>query len=170
MFNVDINDFNIEILGFTGNISSVGDVLDSINETAGDSGAVVQLVDADGIAGRGHVLHAINQSVLAFDRGENFANDLGVEICLRCSAQRQISKAFKLLGLREGEMNLCAIVLNGNAEIFDYLNNTFKRNDDVLLPVSDNLIKVFDINPKEIESYTYEDIIIDKISKLVVDY
>lgn len=163
-----IADFNVDVLGFTGNIDSVGDVLAEVNNISGNS--VVQLLDANGIAGRNHVFHAVNQSVLAFNRGDNFANDLGVEICLRCSAQRQISKAFGLLGLKEGNMNLCAVIVNGNNDIYDYLNSTFDRNDDVLLPVNDDLIKIFDISSEELACYTYEDIIIGRISKLVVDF
>lgn len=163
-----IADLDVDVLGFTGHIDSVDDVLDDIDIFS--KGFVVQLLDANGIAGRNHVFHAVNQSVLAFDRKDNFANDLGVEICLRCSAQRQISKAFSLLGLKEGDMNLCAVIVNGNNEIYDYLNSTFDRNDDVLLPVNDDLVKIFDISSEELACYTHEDIIIDKISKLVVDF
>lgn len=163
-----IADLDVDVLGFTGHIDSVDDVLADINDIS--KGSVVQLLNADGIAGKNHVFHAVNQSVLAFDRKDNFANDLGVEICLRCSAQRQISRAFSLIGLKEGDMNLCAIIVNGNNGIYDYLNSTFNRNDDVLLPSNDDLIKIFEITSEELECYTHEDIIIDKISKLAADF
>ncbi|MDO5848982.1 MAG: KEOPS complex subunit Cgi121 [Methanobrevibacter sp.] len=165
-----IDDFDVRILGFTGVVDSVDDLLSDLDGLSGNDDSVVQLLDADGIAGKKHVLHAVNQSILAFDRGDNFANDLGVEVCLRCSAQRQISKAFRLLGLKKGKMNLCAILINGNNKIIDYLNDKFERNDDVLLPVSSNLINIFDLMPEECNSYAYEDIVIDRISKLAVDY
>ena len=155
------------VLGFTGDIDSVDGVLSKINNLAGDS--VVQLLNADLIAGRKHIFHAVYQSVLAFSRNENLANDLGVEICLRCSAQRQISKAFQLLGLKEGKMHLCDILLHPNNDILDYLNTCFTRSDDVLLPIESNLIDAFDISSEELACYTCEDIIIDKISRLVVD-
>lgn len=163
-----IADLNVDVLGFTGYIDSVNDVLEGINSIS--NGSIVQLLDANAIAGKNHIYHAVNQAVLAFDRKDNFANDLGVEICLRCSAQKQISKAFSLLGLKEGNMNLCAVIVNGNNDIYDYLNNVFNRDDDVLLPANDDLIRIFEITPEELGSYTYEDIIIDKISKLVVDF
>ena len=164
---MNIFDYNVMVLGFTGDIDSVDGVLSKINNLAGDS--VVQLLNADLIAGRKHIFHAVYQSVLAFSRNENLANDLGVEICLRCSAQRQISKAFQLLGLKEGKMNLCAILLNPNNDILDYLNTCFTRSDDVLLPIESNLIDTFDISSEELACYTCDDIIIDKISRLVVD-
>lgn len=167
---MNMDELDVKILGFTGDVDSVDAVLDDINKFTKNNNSIVQLVNAKGIAGRDHVLHAINQSLLAFGRDENFAKDLGVEICLRCSAQRQISKAFGLLGLKKGKMDFCAIIINGNNDILDYLNNKFERNDDVLLPVQDDLIKVFDITPEELNHYACESIIIDKISKLAVDY
>ena len=163
-----IEDLDVEVLGFTGYIDSVGGLLEDISNISGDS--IVQLLDARGIVSKAHVFHAVNQAILAFNRGDNFANDLGVEICLRCSAQRQISKAFNLLGLKEGHMDLCVVIVDGNADIHDYLNSSFARDDDVLLTTNNDLIKIFEINPEELKSYTYEDIIIDKISKLVVDF
>lgn len=166
---MDINDFEILILGFSGEITSVEDVLDDINKIKSED-SVVQLINADLVTGKKQVLHAINQSILAFNRNENFANDLGVEICVRCSAQKQISKAFNLLGLKKGQMNICAILLNPNDEIVDYLNNIFTSNNNVLSNISSDLIKVFDISQKEADSYMYEDIIIDKISKISADY
>ena len=61
-----IADLDVDVLGFTGHIDSVDDVLDDIDIFS--KGSVVQLLDANGIAGRNHVFHAVNQSVLAFDR------------------------------------------------------------------------------------------------------
>ena len=95
---------NLEILGFRANIDSVGETLSQINDIKKD-GEIIQLLNADAIASKNHVIHGVNQAFLAFDRGENLAKDISVEIVLRCSAQRQISKAFQILGLKEGNMN-----------------------------------------------------------------
>ena len=102
---------NIQILGFKGTINSIGETLDYIDSIKED-GEIIQLLNADSIVSKNHIIHGVNQALLAFDRGENLANDLSVEIALRCSAQRQISKAFNILGLKEGEMNLCVILIN----------------------------------------------------------
>ena len=98
---------NLKILGFKANINSVNDTLKEIDSIKKD-GEIIQLLNADAIASKNHIIHGVNQAYLAFERGENLAKDISVEIVLRCSAQRQISKAFKVLGLKEGEMNLCA--------------------------------------------------------------
>ena len=101
---------NLKILGFRANIDSVSDTLNVIDSIKKDD-EIIQLLNADAIAGENHIIHGVNQAFLAFERGENLAKDISVEIALRCSAQRQISKAFKILGLKEGEMNLCAILI-----------------------------------------------------------
>ena len=102
---------NIKIMGFTSKIDSVGDTLEQIDSIKKD-GEIIQLLNADSIVSPNHITHGVNQAFLAFERGENLAKDISVEIVLRCSAQRQISKAFNLLGLKEGQMNLCAVLIN----------------------------------------------------------
>ena len=159
---------NIQILGFKANIVSVGDALYMIDSIKKD-GEIIQLLNADSIVSKNHIMHGVNQAFLAFDRGENLAKDISVEIVLRCSAQRQISKAFNMLGLKEGEMNLCALLINSN----DYsheLDSIFTRDDGVLAPDFDNLIRVYNISDVELQNMSVEEIIIDRITKLTVDY
>lgn len=164
-----IDNSDIKVLGFKGVIDSVEDTLSEINSFK-DKDSIVQLLNADAIAGRQHVIHGINQTFLAFGRDENFADDLGVEICVRCSAQKQISKSFKILGLKEGEMNLCAVLINCSDEIVDKLSSMFTRNDDVLISDESILQKIYSISDDELDNICMEDIIIDKITKLIVDY
>jgi len=158
---------NIQILGFRANIDSVGDVLGKINSIK-DDGEIIQLLNADSVVSKNHIIHGVNQAFLAFERGENLANDLSVEIVLRCSAQRQISKAFKILGLREGDMNLCAVLIDSK----DYtkeLSLLFTRDDDVLIPNEDKLIEMYKISDEELQNMAVEEIIVDRITKLTVD-
>ena len=159
---------NLQILGFKGNVGSVGDTLDYINSIKRDS-EIIQLLNADAVAGRRHIEHGVNQAFSAFERGENLANDLSVEICLRCSAQRQISKAFDLLGLKEGQMNLCAILIDCD-DYTSQLSSRFTLDDNVLLPDVGKLKNIYDISDDELGIIDVEDILIDRISKLVVDY
>ena len=159
---------NLKILGFKANIDSVGDTLDLIASIKKD-GEIIQLLNADSIAGTDHITHGVNQAFLAFNRGENLAKDISVEIVLRCSGQRQISKAFKILGLKEGEMNLCAILINCD----DYANefsSIFTPDDSVLIADNDKLMKIYGIGDDEVKSISVEDLIIDRITKLAVDY
>lgn len=159
---------SLKILGFRATVDSIGDTLNQIDDIKKD-GEIIQLLNADAIAGKNHVIHGVNQAKLAFDRNENLANDFSVEIALRCSAQRQISKAFKILGLKEGHMNLCALLINCD----DYskeLSSIFIPDDNVLIPNNDKLMEIYHIGENEIENVSIEDIIIDRITKLTVDY
>ena len=158
---------NIQILGFRANIDSVGDVLGKINSIK-DDGEIIQLLNADSVVSKNHIIHGVNQAFLAFERGENLANDLSVEIVLRCSAQRQISKAFKILGLREGDMNLCAVLIDSKDYTKD-LSLLFTRDDDVLIPNEDKLIEMYKISDDELQNMSVEEIIVDRITKLTVD-
>ena len=156
---------NIQILGFRATIDSVGEVLDLIDSIKKD-GEIIQLLNADAVVSQNHIIHGVNQAFLAFDRGENLANDISVESVLRCSAQRQISKAFKILGLHEGDMNLCAVLINCG-DYSQELSEIFTPDDDVLIPVSDKLKEIYKINNDEM---TLEDLMIDRITRLTVDY
>lgn len=159
---------NIQILGFRANIDSVGDTLDKINSIR-DDGEIIQLLNADSVVSKNHIVHGVNHAFLAFERGENLAKDISVEIVLRCSAQRQISKAFKILGLKEGEMNLCAVLINSK-DYTNELSSLFTFDEDVLAADLENLSKVYKISDGELNNMTIEDIIIDRITKLTVDY
>lgn len=159
---------NIQILGFTACIDSVGSTLDRVNSIKRDD-EIIQLLNADSIASPNHIIHGVNQAFLAFERGENLAKDISVEIVLRCSAQRQISKAFDLLGLKEGQMNLCAVLIDCD----DYsveLSDIFTRDDSVLEADSSRLMEIYNIGDVEIENMSIEEVIIDRITKLTVDY
>ena len=159
---------NLQILGFKANVDSVGDTLSKINEIKKD-GEIIQLLNADTVASKDHIIHGVNQAIVAFNRGENLAKDLSVEIVLRCSAQRQISKAFKVLGLSEGEMNLCAVLLDCD-DYSSQLESLFTRDDSVLEADEEKLKAIYKISDVEAENMSVEDILIDRITKLIVDY
>ena len=152
----------IKVLGFKGNIDSVSKTLDKINSLKNSDDEIIQLLNADAIAGLRHVEHGVNQAFLAFRRHENLANDLSV--------QRQISKAFEILGLKEGKMNLCAILINCSDESVDELSLMFDRDNNVLIADELKLMKIYDIDKNELANMHIDDIIIDKITKLIVDY
>ena len=159
---------NLKILGFRANIDSISDTLDLINSIKKDD-EIIQLLNADALAGENHIVHGVNQAFLAFKRGENLAKDISVEIALRCSAQRQISKAFKILGLREGEINLCAILINCD-DYTSRLSEYFTLDNSVLSSDVEKLVEIYDISPDELKNNSIDEIMIDRISKLNVDY
>lgn len=168
--NIGIEE-NIEIAGFKGDIDNIPGILkkvDSIKSNCCD-GCIIQLMDAKAIAGEKHLIHGIIHGILAFNRAENLANDLGIEICVRTSAQRQISKALDLLGLKEGEMDIVAVLINCPDYFVDELANIFTRDDSVFTNDSSFLKEVYNISDEELAIMDIEDILIDRTSALIVE-
>lgn len=159
---------NLKILGFRGKIDSVGETLSQIDNIK-DDGEIIQLLNADAVVSKNHIVHGVNQAFLAFERGENLAKDISVEIALRCSAQRQISKAFQILGLKEGEMNLVAVLINCN-DYSSELSSIFTLDESVFICDDEKIREIYKISGAESENMSLEDIIIDRITKLIVDY
>ena len=161
----------IEIVGFKGNIESIPNILKKIDSIKGNccDGCIIQLINAKGIAGKKHIIQGIIHGILAFKRGENLANDLGIEICVRTSAQRQISKALNVLGLKEGEMDIVAVLINCPDYFIDELSNIFSYDDGVFDPDFAVLKEVYSISEEELAIMEMEDILIDKISELIVE-
>jgi len=161
---------NIEIAGFKAKIANVQETLETINKLRSNccDECIIQLMDANGIAGRKHLLHGIVHGINAFKRGENLANNIGIEICIRLSAQRQISKALDILGLKKGEMNIVAVFINCPDYFVDELNNIFHR-DDSVLNSNNALIDIYNISEKELDTMKIEDILIDKTTELIVE-
>ena len=162
---------NVEILGFTGEIESIRKTLeqiDMIKDGCCDVG-IIQLMDADAIAGKEHLQHGIVHAMNAFKRGDNLAKDLGIEILIRTSAQRQISKAFKILGLKEGKMNIAVVMIDCPDYFVDELSDIFVRNDAVLDADESILRDLYNIPEKELKNMHISDVLIDKTTKLIVD-
>ena len=162
---------NVEILGFTGTIESIPKTLeqiDNIRNSCCDVG-IIQLMNADAIAGKEHLQQGTVHAIKAFERGENLAKDLGIEILIRTSAQRQISKAFNILGLKEGKMNIAVVMIDCPDYFVDELSKYFTRNDAVLESDESILIELYNIPKKELKNMHITDVLIDKTSKLIVD-
>jgi len=146
----------VEIAGFKAYIEDINETLkliDSIKSHCCD-GCVIQLMDAKAIAGIDHIEHGVVHGMNAFNRGENIANNLGIEICLRTSATRQISKALEILGLKKGEMDLCVVMINCPDYFIDELSSHFIRDDSVLNEDISLLEEIYHISSEELKLTT----------------
>ena len=166
---MNYNEYNIQIAGFNHNITDFNELMNKINEISPD--CTLQLLNADGIAGHEHALHSTIHAIKAFERNENIANDLGLEICLRASAQRQISKALDDLGIKEGPMNICAITVDCKENIVEELEILLdKKDDNVLNPDLNMLKKIYKISDAEIDAAgSVTDVMIERTTLLILD-
>ncbi|MCW4049776.1 MAG: KEOPS complex subunit Cgi121 [Candidatus Bathyarchaeota archaeon] len=90
-------------------IISVDRTLEEIRDIAGD--AIFQLFDAEKVAGSRHLIHAAINAVKALETGAAVSKSLDVETLLYASCHDQISKAFQVMGLKDGVMSVAVIVL-----------------------------------------------------------
>ena len=162
---------NVEILGFKGEITNIKETLANINKIKNsccDTG-IIQLMNADAIAGKKHLEQGIIHAINAFKRNENLANDLGIEILLRTSGQRQISKAFNILGLKEGKMNIAIAMIDCPDYFIEELSALFTHEDSVLESEESILKQLYKIPEKELDKIHIGNVLIDRTTKLIVD-
>lgn len=162
-------EYNIQIAGFRSNITNFKNLMDATNKIS--KNCTIQLLNADGIAGREHILHSTVHAIKAFERNENIAKDMGLEICVRASAQRQISKALSTLGLKEGEMNICAVAVDCSENIMDELGTILDKQDDSVLEPDEKLLKdIYGISKEEIKTASsISNVMMEKTTLLILE-
>jgi KEOPS complex subunit Cgi121 len=159
--NNKIEEFNIQIGGFKSKVMDYKLLINEIDNL--NNGCIIQLMDAEGIAGRKHVTNAAIHAIKSFSRNENIAKSLGLEICVRTSGQRQISQALKMLGIKSGNIEICAVAIDCDDNIMQKLANLLGRRDDVVLEADEDKLKKL-YNIKEIEAETA-----GSVSKLLIE-
>ncbi|HNR25808.1 MAG TPA: KEOPS complex subunit Cgi121 [Methanobacteriaceae archaeon] len=156
---------NIQIAGFTAHIKNVSMVLSWTRKIAGQG--TIQLLRAQRVAGEKHLLHATYQALLAFQRRENISPDLGMEICLRASAQRQISRAIQLLGIAEGKQRVAAVLVDC-PEALPKLESMLGPQDTRALEFDPERLKaIYKISDQEVYAYkNVKKVLIERIALL----
>jgi KEOPS complex subunit Cgi121 len=138
---VDIKDVRV----FIGKLAAIGK----------ECNVTVQAVNADYVAGPGHIEFAANKAVEAFRQKANLARDPGMETMLYLRGRRQIEKALEL-GVRAGH-NAVAIVIIGDdpgcavdkvRAVLDVVDDSVVGYDHKKDPA---LMKMYDITPAEVE-------------------
>ncbi|BDZ70568.1 KEOPS complex subunit Cgi121 [Methanobacterium petrolearium] len=151
-FDVKIDDLK-KVIGFTNRICEKG---------------TVQLLNSRGLAGEKHILQATIQALKAFDSNKNTAKDLGLEICLRASAQRQISHALNILGIKEGKMEVCAVAVDCDKHIFNKMEEVLGKMHEGMKQADEETLKnLYKISNEEIKSAgNIERVLIEKTALL----
>jgi tRNA threonylcarbamoyladenosine modification (KEOPS) complex Cgi121 subunit len=124
--------------------------------------ACVQLFDAKLVAGWQHLYFATLNAVNAFKNKLNISNNLGIEILLYASAQRQIKEAVRLIGIHPSSHEVAVVIVtNTRSEASSLLSiiSTLLAGsirDDGLLELTDDKVKdikrLFEISDIELEA------------------
>lgn len=123
--------------------------------------ACVQFFDAKLIAGWQHLYFAALNAVNAFKNKLNISNNLGIEILLYASAQRQIKEAMRLIGIHPNSREVAVVIIaNTRSEASSVLDKisvllTGSTLDDRILELTDDKVKgirrFFEISDKELK-------------------
>jgi KEOPS complex subunit Cgi121 len=121
----------------------------------------IQLLRADHIAGKEHLLFAARDAFRAFNQHRERAHTLAVELLLYASCQRQISKAIQLLGVgpRTRDVALAAITIEN--DVHGLMSRTASalsahEDDNVMEILSKKkmmkVMRAYDISKVEVQS------------------
>jgi KEOPS complex subunit Cgi121 len=76
----------------------------------------VQFLNAKLIARWEHLFFAVLNALTAFKNSRNISNSLAIEILLFASAQRQIKRAFQVLGIRPETSEIAIVIVDDEQE------------------------------------------------------
>jgi KEOPS complex subunit Cgi121 len=121
----------------------------------------VQFFDAELVATWQHLYFAVLNALLAFRSGRNASKSVAMEAMLYASAQRQISKALRFIGVKRDSKNVAVVVLGESpASVEALLSAVAKRvgvePDESVLAVSEEkarrIRQAFGITEREIKT------------------
>ncbi|MFQ6074170.1 MAG: KEOPS complex subunit Cgi121, partial [Candidatus Bathyarchaeia archaeon] len=151
----------IAIAGFRDvKIRNVEEFFALVREKAGN--ACVQFFDARLVAGWQHLYFAALNAVNAFKSKLNISNNLGIEILLYASAQRQIKEAVRLIGIHPKSRKVAVVIVTNTRSEASWLLNMISSllsgstRDDGLLELTDDKVddvrRLFEISDTELEA------------------
>jgi len=169
----------MQIIGATGIITNVEDVLKKISAFSLQHHVTVQIMDADVVYGKPHLESAIEHAIRAFTYQTQTTNSLAKEILLYASGERQITLAIKKMGVTIKTKRVALVFVYGLKKVTEakgtikenqlkqFLDDVgFHREDKVLEGDTDTLQR-FGISLKEIATVPpekYGHLILEKIA------
>jgi KEOPS complex subunit Cgi121 len=123
--------------------------------------AAIQFFDAKHVAGTPHLYFAALNALNAFEKKTNISNNLEVEALLYASAQRQIQKAVKMLGIKQDTTEVAALIIaedsNKKTDNINMVSTMVPgERDDSILELTDKKVqkikKIFNISGIEFEA------------------
>lgn len=178
--NLRVNgkEYRISIIGVKCTPLNLRDVEEILHRKAliEEGGKVeVVLLNADMILGKEHLMPAIYMALRRHLRGKGLAKKLSVEVVLYAACTKEIVKAHKILGIREGVSSLVVVIIGEVSDplsmIKSLLGDKFKLTDDGVLDLSEDKIrrirKAFNISDKEVKSLQEESLYLSLVKSII---
>jgi KEOPS complex subunit Cgi121 len=129
--------------------------LSVIRRIAEEHRTTIQVIDTGRIAGMQHISTAVEKAVNSVRDGRNITKDLGMEILLYASGQRQIEKALRM-GISEGENEVAFVIVPKNdaaaeaIRVATHIEN--RKNVDYSSDKREEIMKFFNITEEEVKA------------------
>lgn len=142
------------------------------------SSVEIQFFDAKFVATWQHLYFAALNSLTAFKNGENISESLAMESLLYASAQRQIRKAMKLLGIKPNSFEIAVLIIGERPEsvrsTLSLVSKQVKAKcDDTVLRLSKEKVasiqEIFVISDVELETVVKKDGLEKALTDLVIE-
>jgi KEOPS complex subunit Cgi121 len=150
----------VAIAGFRNvRMNDVNNFFDQVRKKTKD--AHIQFFNAGLVAGGKHLYFAVLNALKAFKGRLNISNSLAVEALLYASAQRQITKAVDLLGIKPESPHIAVLVVSETKQGIDTALEIVSQlmpgeRDDDVLELTDEKVKdirgLFGISDLELEA------------------
>jgi len=171
----------IIIFGGRGIIKDIDEFLSMMHRFSKDQDLVMQAFDAQMIFGKDHLISAVSHAQRAFKQSTNATNSLSLEILLYAAGERQIQKAIKKMGVKQGKQTVAFVLIDErnktkNSKWYSTKINTLLRlilftRDDTILEGNHSKLKRFGISAREIHSLPASklgDIILERVAMVDV--
>ncbi len=122
---------------------------------------LIQIFNAEHIAGKKHLFFATINALKAFAQGRNISDDLEMEILLYASGHRQIDKAIELLGYKPTSSHLAILIITSKQQDVEEAEEKIEkfipgiRDDNVLEIMKESKVEklctIFQISKLEFE-------------------
>ena len=141
-------------------------------------GVWVQFFDSSVVASWEHLLFAIINAQLGFRNQKNISKSIEMETLLYASAQHQIKKAIKNIGVKNDSTEVALIIVAKEIEKINSVLSAIskkigRKSDEKVLEFSDykqeKIRIVFEINQNELEAVIKEDNIKNAIRDIVLE-
>ena len=154
------------LCGARSQIRKPEDVLEKLDEFCESEQCEGQIIDADMVFGRTHVITSYEHAKRAFDEERNASRSLAMEVLLYMSGERQISTAIEKMGIKDGTREFC-IVLLGEADIEGLIQHLGVKKDDSVLEGDISKLRAFGISQREMDTLPEEnvfDLVLERVA------
>ena len=169
----------VSITGWKGTLKEKERIIKKLDELR-KKNIACQLMDADKVYGKEHLIAAVNHAIRTFLYKTNSCNSLDMEILLYASGKRQIKDAIEHMGIKDKGCFVLLLVgevplpnYNGKIEkgMQNFMAELGLKRDDTVIEGSIDTLKNFGISEKEIKTVDasmYGDLILEKVAMVDV--